>query len=86
MTTLSRLHGKGAISRQPAGRGYAYALNGGLAEAQASMTAHRMLKLLEAGSDRERVLSRFIADLSQDDERLLGDLLADSARPDTDPP
>jgi len=50
------------------------------------MTAHRMLKLLEAGSDRERVLSRFIADLSHDDERLLGDLLADSARPDTDSP
>jgi predicted transcriptional regulator len=86
MTTLSRLHAKGAISRQPAGRGYAYALNGGPDEAQASMTAHRMLKLLEAGSDRQRVLSRFIADLSRDDERLLGDLLADSARPDTDSP
>ncbi len=86
MTTLSRLHAKGAISRQPAGRGYAYALTGGPAEAQASMTAHRMLKLLEAGSDRERVLSRFIADLSHDDERLLGDLLADSARPNTDSP
>jgi predicted transcriptional regulator len=86
MTTLSRLHAKGAVSRQPAGRGYAYALHGGPDEAQASMTAHRMLRLLEAGSDRERVLSRFVADLSRQDEQLLNDLLADSARPDTDSP
>jgi predicted transcriptional regulator len=86
MTTLSRLHAKGAVSRQQAGRGYAYALHGGPDEAQASMTAHRMLKLLEAGSNRERVLSRFIADLSHEDERLLNDLLADTARPTTDSP
>jgi predicted transcriptional regulator len=86
MTTLSRLHAKGAVSRQQAGRGYAYALHGGPDEAQASMTAHRMLKLLEAGSNRERVLSRFIADLSHEDERLLNDLLADTARPATDSP
>jgi hypothetical protein len=36
-----------------------------------------MLKLLEADNDRARVLSRFVADLSAEDERLLAGLLAD---------
>jgi predicted transcriptional regulator len=86
MTTLSRLHAKGAVSRQPAGRGYAYELRGDPAQAQASMTAHRMLRLLETGSDRAGVLSRFVADLSQEDERLLSDLLAEGGRPDPGTP
>lgn len=86
MTTLSRLHAKGALRREVAGRGYAYALLGGPGDAQASITAHRMLKLLDAGSDRAGVLSQFVADLSHDDEQLLSDLLADSSREDTDPP
>jgi predicted transcriptional regulator len=81
MTTLSRLHAKGAVSRASAGRGYAYALPGGPAQAQASMTAHRMRKLLDGGGDRAGVLARFVADLSDDDERLLADLLADAPRP-----
>jgi predicted transcriptional regulator len=86
MTTLSRLHAKGAISRQLVGRGYAYALRGGPEQAQASMTAHRMLKLLEAGGDRAGVLSRFVADLSQEDEQLLNDLLTDGTRPNAAAP
>jgi hypothetical protein len=45
-----------------------------------------MLKLLEAGGDRAGVLSRFVADLSRQDEQLLNELLADSARPDADAP
>lgn len=77
MTTLSRLHAKGAVTREPAGRGYVYALRGDTGDAQASMTAHRMLRLLEGGSDRAGVLSRFIADLSPADEQLLTGLLAD---------
>jgi predicted transcriptional regulator len=86
MTTLSRLHAKGAVSRQPAGRGYAYALRGDPAGAQASMTAHRMVKLLEAGGDRAGVLTRFVADLSREDEQLLTGLLGDGPRPDEGPP
>jgi len=82
MTTLSRLHAKGALSRQPAGRGYAYELPGGTDAAQASMTAHRMLRLLDAGEDRAGVLSRFVADLRPEDEELLTNLLADTAGPD----
>lgn len=82
MTTLSRLHAKGAVTRQPAGRGYVYALRGGQADAQDSMTARRMLKLLESGRDRAGVLSRFIADLSEEDEQLLSDLLAEGKPPE----
>lgn len=85
MTTLSRLHAKGAISRQPAGRGYVYALRGGQADAQDSMTARRMLKLLESGRDRAGVLSRFVADLSPEDEQVLGGLLAEGHPPPADP-
>jgi predicted transcriptional regulator len=85
MTTLSRLHAKGAISRQPAGRGYVYTLRGGQADAQDSMTARRMLKLLESGRDRAGVLSRFVADLSPEDEQLLGGLLAEGRQPPADP-
>lgn len=82
MTTLSRLYAKGALSRQPAGRGYAYELAGGPDAAQASMTAHRMLQLLEAGGDRAGVLSRFVADLRPEDEELLSGLLAEATGPD----
>jgi predicted transcriptional regulator len=83
MTTLSRLHAKGAITREQAGRGYVYSLKGGPADAQSSMTAHRMLRLLETGGDRAGVLSRFVADLSAADEQLLTELLAEG-RPGPD--
>ena len=82
MTTLSRLHAKGAITRQAAGRGYQYELPGGPDAAQASMTAHRMLRLLDAGADRAGVLSRFVADLRPEDEELLTSLLAETGGPD----
>jgi predicted transcriptional regulator len=83
MTTLSRLHRKGALSRRRAGRGYAYGLPGGPDAAQASMTAHRMLQLLDAGQDRAGVLSRFVADLRPEDEELLNGLLAGDPGPDS---
>jgi predicted transcriptional regulator len=76
MTTLSRLHAKGALTREPAGRAYAYALPGDQADVGASVTAHRMRRLLEAGDDRAGVLARFVANLSPEDEQLLADLLA----------
>ena len=58
MTALSRLYVKGALSRQPGRRGYAYSLPSRPDGAQASMAAHRMLRLLDAGGDRAGVLSR----------------------------
>ena len=81
MTTLSRLHAKGAVARRPSGRGFAYELSGAPADAEASMTAHRMLQLLQGGHDRAGVLSRFVADLSPEDEELLSALLAEESRP-----
>jgi predicted transcriptional regulator len=75
MTTLARLHAKGALTREQSGRAYTYALPGGPAAARASITAHQMRRLLEAGGDRADILARFVADLSAEDERLLADLL-----------
>jgi predicted transcriptional regulator len=80
MTTLTRLHTKGALTRELSGRAYAYALAGDQADVGASVTATRMRRLLEAGEDRAGVLSRFVANLSPQDERLLADLLADGRR------
>ncbi|MFE9765011.1 BlaI/MecI/CopY family transcriptional regulator [Streptomyces sp. NPDC005808] len=71
LTILSRLHDKGMLVRHPAGRGYAYAP----VRDEASDTAVRMHGLLERGSDREAVLTRFVNELSQQDEQLLHRLL-----------
>jgi predicted transcriptional regulator len=75
MTTLSRLHGKGAIERTLQGRAYEYTLVGGTAAAQSNMTAHQMLKLLGEETDRASVLTRFVAELAPEDEKLLTALL-----------
>lgn len=80
MTSLSRLHAKGVLTREMTGRAYAYALAGDAAGMQASVTAHRMRRLLETGSDRAGVLARFVADLRPEDEHLLAELLADGQR------
>jgi predicted transcriptional regulator len=79
LTALSRLHGKGALTRRPAGRGYAYGLP---ADPEASVTARRMSRLLDSREDRAGVLTRFVADLSPEDERLLTELLAEGRRSD----
>jgi predicted transcriptional regulator len=73
LTILTRLHDKGMLVRQHAGRGYAYAP----ARDEASDTAVRMHSLLERGTDREAVLTRFISELSQEDEQLLHRLLGE---------
>lgn len=73
LTILSRLYDKGMLVRHRAGRGYAYAP----ARDEATHTAERMRTLLEHGSDREAVLTRFVSELSQEDEQLLQRLLSD---------
>lgn len=78
-TILTRLHEKGALRRSERGRGYAYDLVGGPEGALASVTAHQMRKLLEAGDDRASVLSRFVAGLEEEDGAVLRDLLAQHA-------
>ncbi|MGW3287059.1 BlaI/MecI/CopY family transcriptional regulator [Streptomyces sp. NPDC001002] len=83
LTILSRLHDKGMLVRHPAGRGYAFAP----VRDEASDTAVRMHTLLERGSDREAVLTRFVDELSEADEQLLHRLLGeqDAGRDDDGP-
>lgn len=72
LTILSRLYAKGMLVRHREGRGYAYEP----ARDEASHTAERMHTLLERGSDREAVLTRFVSELSEEDEQLLQRLLS----------
>jgi predicted transcriptional regulator len=72
LTILSRLHEKGMLVRHREGRGYAYEPT----RDEASHTAKRMKSLLEGGSDREAVLTRFVSELSEQDEQLLHQLLS----------
>jgi predicted transcriptional regulator len=71
MTVLNRLTAKGLVVRSRLGRGYAY---GAVLDA-AQVTAWKMRRLLDTGSDRAAVLTRFVGSLSDEDERLLVDLL-----------
>ncbi|HEX3790529.1 MAG TPA: BlaI/MecI/CopY family transcriptional regulator [Pseudonocardiaceae bacterium] len=82
MTTLSRLHQKGALVRERHGRAFVYraaAEPSGVADA---MTARRMRSLLESGSDRAGVLARFVADLDPGDEQLLARIISQAEQPD----
>ncbi|WP_225094759.1 BlaI/MecI/CopY family transcriptional regulator [Streptomyces sp. CoH27] len=78
LTILSRLYDKSMLVRHREGRGYAYEP----ARDEASHTAHRMKSLLEGGSDREAVLTRFVSELSEQDEQLLQHLLSGPEGPD----
>ncbi|MEU1630466.1 BlaI/MecI/CopY family transcriptional regulator [Streptomyces sp. NPDC020096] len=80
LTILSRLYDKGMLSRHREGRGYAYAP----VEDEATHTAERMRSLLDRGPDRAAVLSRFVSELSAQDERLLHRLLAEQGRLESD--
>lgn len=77
MTTLTRLFEKGALRRETVGRAYAYSLAADPGAVQSAVAAQRMRRVLDAGEDRAGVLTRFVADLRPEDERLLADLLAD---------
>lgn len=71
-TVLTRLVSYGAAARSRDGRAYAYVA---VAD-HAGLTARRMSRLLGSGADRAAVLARFVDVLSDEDEKLLGDLLA----------
>ncbi|GGM24980.1 hypothetical protein GCM10010129_81900 [Streptomyces fumigatiscleroticus] len=73
-TILTRLYDKGTLERQRQGRGYAYRP----VEDPHGLTALRMHGELDRGSDRETVLARFVARLSEDDEQVLRRLLEES--------
>lgn len=76
MTTLSRLHAKGVLTRTPQGRGFVYELPVPLDDVPASVSAHRMRRILEDGGDRAGILARFVSDLSPEDEQVLLRLLS----------
>ena len=73
-TILTRLHGKGAVERQPAGRAHAYSpvLD------EAGLAAARMHAMLDRGGDHAAVLSRFLGTLSAEEEATLAALLTAS--------
>lgn len=70
-------HDKGALTRQRDGRAYAYQLADPTA-----VTAHRMRQLLDSEGDRAGVLTRFMGELTDEDERLLASLLHRAERED----
>ena len=72
VTIVSRLHAKGLLARERAGRGFAYTPLD-----PASLAAGQMSRALDTGADRGAVLSRFVSGLSGRDARLLRRLLAD---------
>jgi len=80
-TVLTRLVSYGAVARRRAGRSYVYTAVADRAE----LTARRMTRLLDSGEDRAAVLARFVDVLSDDDEKLLGDLLAGARDRDEGP-
>lgn len=81
MTTLARLHDKGALQRTRVGRAFHYSLAAPRGAVADAVTARRMHRLLADGSDRAGVLARFVSELNSDDERLLADLLTNAPEP-----
>jgi predicted transcriptional regulator len=79
VTIVSRLHDKGLLARQRAGRGFTY-----MPVDEASLAASRMSQALGSGIDRDAALSRFVSGLSGRDARLLRRLLADGQEPPAD--
>ncbi|NEC29977.1 BlaI/MecI/CopY family transcriptional regulator [Streptomyces sp. SID8111] len=71
ITILTRLLAKGAVTRERAGRSFAWTP----ASDHAGLAAHKMRKVLDAETDREAVLASFVTGLDPDDERLLRELL-----------
>ncbi|MFE4251971.1 BlaI/MecI/CopY family transcriptional regulator [Streptomyces sp. NPDC056910] len=70
-TILTRLHAKGTVTRDRAGRGYAYRP----ARDAHGLTARRMHAELDKDEDRGTVLARFVSELSTEDEQMLRALL-----------
>ena len=81
MTVMARLYDRGLLSRQRAGRAFAYTAVGDPAQ----VTARRMHRLLDVDSDRAGVLARFVDGLTGEDERVVRALL-DQIASDQDGP
>lgn len=75
VTIVSRLHAKGLLARERAGRGFAYTPID-----PASLAAGQMSRALDAGVDHGAVLTSFVSGLSGRDARLLRRLLTGGGR------
>lgn len=73
MTILARLWKKGLVTRERRGRAFAYQA----VFTEAELAARRMGAALERANDRAAVLSRFVGQLSKNDERILRRVLGD---------
>lgn len=71
VTIMSRLHAKGLLARERAGRAFTYT-----PVDNASLAASRMSQALDTGTDHQAVLTRFVSGLTGRDARLLRRLLA----------
>ncbi|MCX4749227.1 BlaI/MecI/CopY family transcriptional regulator [Kitasatospora sp. NBC_01287] len=77
VTTLSRMHDKGVLTREARGRAFAYRP---VADSY-GLTARRMHQLLAGESNREAVLERFVDEMDAGDEQLLRRLLGSDLDP-----
>jgi len=73
MTVLTRLWTKELLTREPKGRGFAYAP----VQTEAEHRAEQMQTTLDDSRDREGVLSSFVASLNDRDAKRLRRLLGD---------
>lgn len=80
LTVLVRLHAKGLVDRERAGRAYAYSLPAEPASRPTAVIARRMVRLLYAQDEPAGVLARFVGGLSADDRQLLA-VLAGGRQP-----
>jgi len=83
MTTLVRLHNKGALVRERRGRAFVYAPAAAPESVPAARAARQMRRLLEGQGTRADVLARFVAELDAHDGAVLLGLLAEHPTPPT---
>lgn len=67
VTILTRLQAKHAVARSRCGRSFRWTATAD----EAGLAARRMHRMLDGESDRRAVLTRFVAELSPDDEQAL---------------
>ena len=73
MTTMERLHKKGALHREKRGRAFVYRPASSRAEMESGFVTRAIQPLL-AGESARPVLSSFVDEVSRSDERLLDEL------------
>lgn len=78
VTILSRLHDKDVLDRKREGRSFRYSP---VVADVADLAARQLRSVLDRYGDRAAVLTRFVADLSDTDEKLLRRLLGPSPDP-----